>query len=247
MTGWIARDVEYTHGDTRMRGLLLAAPGAASAPTVVVIHDAFGLGGFSLAEAERYADLGYTVFAADVWGDRATLASPDEIGPKIGGLVGDRGEWMARLAAARDTAAAQPEVDGDRIVMVGYCFGGASALEYARGGGQVRGVVAIHPGLDLLEPGAEWTPRDDLDVLVCVGAIDPMATPAQRESLLSAMDAAGVGWELDLYSGTTHAFTNPQLADSPNPAVFAYEPRSAGRSQRATSAFLAEVLPAPHG
>lgn len=243
MTTWVVRDVEYVSGSTRMSGLLYCSPGAEAEATIILIHDAFGLGGFSLAEAERYADLGYTVFAADVWGDRTTLAHPDEIGPMIGSLVRDREEWMARLQAAHDTASAQPEVDETRLVMIGYCFGGASALEFARRGGRVRGIVAIHPGLDLLEPDGVWVPRGDLDVLICVGSIDPMATPEQRDGLLSAMDAAGIRWELDLYSGTTHAFTNPQLTNSENPAVYAYEPRSSARSQRATGDFLTELIP----
>lgn len=247
MTIEIVRDVEYTSGGIRMRGMLLAASARQEAPTVVLIHDAFGLGGFSLAEAERYAGLGYTVFAADVWGDRATETDSSAIGPRIGAVVGDRDAWIARIAAAHDTARAQPEVDPERIVTVGYCFGGASALEFARTGGRVRGVVAIHPGLDLLDPGAVWTPAPGLNVLVSAGAIDPMATPEQRASLQAGMDAAEVEWELDLYSGTTHAFTNPHLTDSPHPDLFAYEPRSAARSQRATTHFLEEIIPGVTG
>ncbi|SFI68910.1 MULTISPECIES: dienelactone hydrolase family protein [Microbacterium] len=157
-------------------------------------------------------------------------------------MVGDRAEWGARIAAGHDAARAQPEVDPERIVTIGYCFGGSSALEYVRTGGGVRGVVAVHPGLDLLEPGATWQPAAGLSVLVCAGADDPMGTPAQHAELQAGMSRAGVDWELDLYSGTTHAFTNPQMADSPRPELFAYAPRSAERSQRATSRFLAELL-----
>jgi len=243
MTDVIERDVVYTRGETTMRGLLLA-PSAPATPgaTVVLIHDAFGLGGFSLAEARRYAELGWVVFAADVWGDRLTVAGPDEIGPLIGGMVSRRDEWIARIAAAHDAARAQPEVDRDRLVTVGYCFGGSSALEYLRTGGAVRGAVAIHPGLDLLASDTEWTPAPGAEVLVCAGSIDPMATPDQRAALTGAMDAAGVPWEFDLYGGATHAFTNPHLTESPRPDLFAYHPRAAARSQQATDRFLREVL-----
>lgn len=238
----IARDVEYSHDGTLLRGLLLASDGAELSPTIVVIHDAFGLGGFSLDQAHRYADLGYTVFAADVWGDRMQVHDERGIGPLIGAMVRDRETWLARITAAHDVARQQPEVDPDRIVTIGYCFGGSSALEYARTGGDVRGVVAVHPGLDLLEPGANWTPAEDLSVLLCIGAGDPMATGAQRDDLLAAMDAASVDWQLDLYSGTTHAFTNPRLTDSPRPDVAAYHPRSAHAAWISTLRFLDQNL-----
>jgi dienelactone hydrolase len=238
----IARDVEYSLDGTLMRGLLLAPDSAELLPTVVLIHDAFGLGGFSLDEAHRYADLGYAVFAADVWGERMQVHDEREIGPLIAAMVRDRETWRGRIAAAHDAARRQPEVDPARVVTIGYCFGGSSALEYARIGGDVRGVVAVHPGLDLLEPGADWTPVDDLRVLLCVGADDPMATGAQRDDLLTAMDEASVHWQLDLYSGTTHAFTNPRLTDSPHPDIAAYQPSSAHSARLSTLRLLDQTL-----
>lgn len=53
---------------------------------------------------------------------------------------------------------------------------------------------------------------------------------------------AGVDWELDLYSGTVHAFTSVTAADSPNPAVVRYHPRNTERANRRTLEFLHEVL-----
>lgn len=242
MTLLVQRDVEYAFGGTAMRGLLLAHDDGIPAPTVVLIHDAFGLGGFSGDEAYRYAAMGYTVFAADVWGDRRQPASNDEIGPLIGSMVANRDEWIGRIDAAHRTAREQAEVDADRIVTIGYCFGGSSAIEYLRSGGDVRGIVAIHPGLDLLDEDAEWTPTTGASVLACVGDDDPMATRVQRIGLQVALSASGVDWEFDVYSGTVHAFTNPRLAASPDPRVVAYNERSATRSQDATTRFLRETL-----
>jgi dienelactone hydrolase len=242
MSPIVSRDIDYVFGDTRMQGLLLAPEGAESSPTVVLIHDAFGLAGFSLDAAHRYADLGYVVFAADVWGDRFQPTDESAIGPVIESMVSDRAEWHARIAAAHEAAIAQPEVDPTRIVMAGYCFGGSSALEYARTGADLSGVVAIHPGLDLLDPDGEWALDTSLRALVCVGADDPMATPEQRAALTTAMTGAGVDWELDLYGGTVHGFTNPILVHSPAPHVIAYHPGSAARAWASTVRLLAETL-----
>ncbi|MGC5076389.1 dienelactone hydrolase family protein [Agrococcus sp. DT81.2] len=231
----IARDVAYTHGGTEMLGMLIAPEGAASLPTVVLLHDAFGLGADTVAQARRHAELGVAVFAADVWGGRHTPAG----GPDIGAMVRDRGEWMGRVAAAHRAAAEQPEVDGSRLVSLGYCFGGAGALEHVRTGGDVVGAVSIHGGLDLLD--RDWSaPTSGIGVLVCTGADDPMATAQQRAALEADLTAAGIHWELDLYGGVQHAFTNPR-SDLPGmPPGVAYSARASERAWQSTRQFLAD-------
>lgn len=248
MTEIALRDVEYAHGDDRLVGLVCAPVGAEGLPAVVLIHDAFGLGDEMLAHARRIAELGFAVFAADMWGERLTPGSDAEIGPLIGAMVSDRERWIARVALAHEIAAAQPEIDGEALVGLGYCFGGSSVLEYARTGGRVRGVVGIHAGLDLVDfdwsavaAGSAAAPA----VLVCSGAEDPMAAPEHWQRLKAAMTGAGVDWELNLYSGTVHAFTSRRAAHSPRPELFQYHPRNAERAWQATVRFLREVLADP--
>ena len=243
MSDLVTRDVEYLHDGTRMVGYLCAPADARRSAGVLLVHDAFGVSPDMVAVAHRLADLGHAVLVADVWGDRTLPATQPEIGPLIGGMVTDRPRWMGRLAAAHEAAGGQPEIDGSRLVVLGYCFGGSSALEYVRTGGAVLGAVAVHAGLDLLAP--DWSARTpDARVLVCTGSADPMATAAMRTELQDAMTAADVDWELDLYSGAKHAFTSPRSQDSPTPDVVAYDPRAAARSWDATTRFLRELLPA---
>ncbi|MBO0610113.1 dienelactone hydrolase family protein [Myceligenerans salitolerans] len=239
------RDVEYTHDGTRMRGAVVAAPGTRGAPGVLLVHDAFGPGEDMLAIARRLAALGRPVFCADIWGARTRPRTMAEIGPLIGGMVADRARWIARVSAAHEAAGAQPELDGGCLVALGYCFGGSSALEYLRGGGRLAGVVGVHAGLDLLDPGADWSAaHPGASVLLCTGADDPMATAAQRDALQNALTGAGIDWETDVYGGTVHAFTSPRARNSPDPRVIAHHPRSAARAWDATTRFLRETLPA---
>lgn len=241
----VLRDVEYSHDGTRMIGALCAPRAARNAPGVLLVHDAFGLTEHMLRIARDLAEAGHAVFAADVWGGRTRPTSEDEIGPLIGSMVSDRPRWAARLAAAHQAAADQPEVDGSALVGLGYCFGGSSVLEHLRTGGDLRGVVSIHGGLDLLPSDADWRGADPgARVLVCTGADDPMATAEQRTALQAGLSGAGIDWEVDLYSGTVHAFTSPQAKDSPRPDVVAYHPRSAERAWAATTRFLSELHPA---
>ncbi|WP_159450131.1 dienelactone hydrolase family protein [Demequina sp. NBRC 110056] len=236
------RDVEYTHDGTRMIGLLVApAHAAAPLPGILLVHDAFGLGEDMTATARQYAELGYAVFAADVWGERTQPTEGSQIGPLIGSMASDRERWMGRIGAAHAAMAAQPEVDATAVAAAGYCFGGSSALEYARTGGDVRGVVSIHGGLDLLAPG--WDASGPVErVLICTGSADPMATAEQRDALQDALTGAGVAWETDLYSGAQHAFTNPK-SDLPGmPPGVGYDPRASQRAWDSTARFLEDLL-----
>jgi dienelactone hydrolase len=243
MPGITHRDVEYRHGRTVMRGGLVSPAALVARPAVLLVHDAFGLSQDMFDIAERIARIGHPVFAADVWGDRRL---PDDPEAAIGPVVADRAEWMGRLAAAVHAAGEQPEIDPQQLVLLGYCFGGSSALELLRTGARVRGVIAVHPGLDLL--GDDWSAASPgSDVLLALGAEDPMATPAQSERLRRALDDTGIDWELDLYSGTVHAFTSLRATSSPAPHVFAYHPRNAERAWTATTRFLSELIPLAAG
>ena len=242
MADMIVRDVEYSHDGSRMLGYLCAPSAAVQLPGIVLVHDAFGLNEDMIGIARRYAALGFAVFAADVWGDRMTPTSGAEIGPLIGGMVRNRNSWLGRIRAAHDVAAEQPEINGAALVTIGYCFGGSSALEHVRTGGDVLGAVSVHGGLDLLDPSWDQ-PATAARVLLCTGADDPMATAEMRSQLQESMSGAGLDWELDLYSDTQHAFTNPR-SDAPGmPDGVAYNPRSADRAWKSTKRFLGELFP----
>lgn len=243
MTQAASRDVAYQHEGTRMLGLVMAprgeAAGDSSAAAVLLVHDAFGLGEEMIGNATRLAEAGHPVFLADVWGERATPSSVTEIGPLISGMAQDRDRWLGRIAAAHAALDAQPEFTGRPPALLGYCFGGSSALEYLRTGAAVAGVAAVHPGLDLLDQ--DWSTPGSGSVLLMIGTDDPMATPDMRHRLQEHLSSAGLDHQFHLYSNTTHAFTSPKAAGSPRPEVFAYNARSAARAWAATTGFLAEL------
>lgn len=245
MAGITERDVVYSAIELgaaeapQLRGMLVAPAGAVAGPSVVLIHDAFGLGNQMIETARSLAQMGLSVFLADVWGDRAQ-PKQDEISNHIGRMKGNPAIWQARIAAAHETAKQQPEIDAERLANMGYCFGGSSALEYLRLGGGVIATVAVHPGLDLIE--YDWQPRD-ARVLVTLGAIDPMATAEQRAQLDQALSDAGVDWELALYSHTKHGYTSEGARFAPENPVVGYHERNAKRTKDRYEAFFREIFP----
>lgn len=236
----IQESIEYFHNEARLLGYF-SQPEGEKSPGVLLVHDAFGITDFIKGIAQKLSGEGYAVLAADVWGDGKVLSSESEIGPMIGQFASDRHSWMGRLQAARETLAAQPGVDAERIVIVGYCFGGASALEYLRTGGDVRGAVSIHGGLDLV--CEEWSPAPSpRKALLLTGYEDPMAALPKLAALQQSMNAAGVDWEVDLYGHTKHGFTRPDSDRANKPQVIAYHAQSDKRAWAALKRFLEESL-----
>ncbi|RAR66112.1 dienelactone hydrolase [Paraburkholderia unamae] len=246
MTQEFAKDIEYSYDGARLVGHLCLPRNAqtgSAVPGVVLVHDAFGVGDFMKQTAARVAALGYAVLAADVWGEGAQLRDESQIGPTIGRFASDRKTWMGRIEAGRQALAAQPGVDGARVAIMGYCFGGASALEYLRTVGSVRGAVSLHGGLDLVGP--DWSvAAAGGKALILTGAEDPMAAAPKLLELQQAMSAAGVDWEANVYSHTKHGFTRPDSDRANKPQVIAYREQSDRRAWAALVRFLDEVLAA---
>lgn len=238
MTGPSVTDVEYDDGSTRMIGALVV-PTRVSGPTVLLLPDAYGVGDHVLGLAHRLGEHGHPVLVADLWGERRQPADQAEFGPMIGAMAADRDRWIGRVEAAHAALRGRPGIAAAPVVLLGYCFGGSSALEYVRTGGDVAGAISIHGGLDIVDH--DWSAASAAPVLLCTGEDDPMATPQMRRDLTTALDGAGTDWQLHVYSDTVHAFTSPMAMGSPRPDVVAYSARSTARAWDATLHFLGEV------
>lgn len=188
--------------------------------------------------ARELARQGYVVLAADVYGGGALAKGAAEAQALMGPLAEDRARLRRRLLAAVDALRGHPAVDPARIGVMGYCFGGLCALEVARSGADVRGVVSFH---GLFHRGAAPTAQKiPAKVLVLHGFEDPMARPDAAVALGEELTAAGADWQIHLYGGTMHAFTNPEAAAPASGTV--HSPVAARRAWQAMTAFWAEAL-----
>lgn len=103
-------------------------------PGVLIFPEAFGLGAHVKGRAERLAKLGYAALACDIHGHGKLYGSIQEIMPIIGALRDAPLKIRAIADGGLRALCARPEVDPSRIAAIGYCFGGTTALELARGG-----------------------------------------------------------------------------------------------------------------
>jgi dienelactone hydrolase len=100
-------------------------------------------------------------------------------------------------------------------------------------------VVSFHGLLTTQRPAAPGAVR--AKVLVCNGDADPLVPRAQVAAFQEEMTAAGADWQVINYGGALHAFTNPNVVGSDNPAL-AYDPAADRQSWAAMRAFLDEAI-----
>lgn len=231
--------LEYAHAGVDFEGLLVAADdGAVRRPAVIVSHAWGGRGEIEAAAARRLAGQGYAAFALDMFGKGVRGGTREQNRALIAPLLQNRPLLQARILAAVETVRAQPGVDRARVAAIGFCFGGLCVLDLARTGADVAGVVSLHGLFTPSEPATGSRIR--AKVLALHGHDDPMAPPSAVAALQAELTAAGADWQIHVYGGTMHAFTNPQAHDSDFGTV--YNETAAMRAWAATHAFLAEVL-----
>jgi dienelactone hydrolase len=232
-------DIEYTVGGTEMVGHLAIddeRPG--SRPGVLVCHEGFGLDEHAKGRAERLAGLGYAAFALDYLGG-GKPPGRDVAMERLGVLMAEPDMIRETAHAGLAILLAQEDVDPARVAAIGYCFGGTMALELARSGADVAAAIGFHSGLQTQRPAKAGEVR--AKVLVCIGADDPIVPPEQRLAFEQEMRDADVDWQMNLYGGAAHSFTNPNAARAGMDGL-AFHESTDERSWRAMLDFFDETL-----
>jgi dienelactone hydrolase len=229
--------IDYRDGATRLTGWFARAAGEARLPGVLVAHEAPGVGPHVKGVAQRLAEAGYAAFALDLYGGEGF--SLEEARALHREMMETPGLLVRRATAGLDTLRAQPRVDPERLAAVGFCQGGMTALELARAAAPVRAVVGFHPGLQ--RPAGSADAPIAAKVLMMVGDLDPVVPAEDRLAFARDMDAAGADWQLHLYGGIGHSFTNPDV-DALGFPGFRYDARASRRAWLAMLALLDEAF-----
>lgn len=232
--------IEYRDGETTLEGYLAWDEAVGEQrPVVLIAHDWGGRRELACDAAEAMVELGYIGFALDIYGQGVFGKDGDTAGNSalMNPFVEDRALLRRRVQVALDTVRELPHVDPSRVAAIGYCFGGMAVLELARSGADVTGVVSIH---GLLHQGEIGNEKIGAKILCLHGHDDPMGPPEQVLVFEAEMCAARVDWQVHVYGGAKHAFTNPQANDKDLGTV--YNDLANQRAQRAVADFLAEIF-----
>ncbi len=207
MTDIQTRTVDYGHAGTALEGFLASPAGEGVRPAVLLVHEWGGVGSHVQDKAKLIAErFGCHGFAVDVYGKGVRPVSVEECTATMMTYVDDRDLLRARLQTALNWIRAQPGVDGARIAIIGFCFGGLAALELARSGADIRLAASFHGNLSSRDPAEAKNVR--CPVIAFHGADDPIISQALVAGFQKEMGDAGVDWTVVQLGGAVHSFTN---------------------------------------
>ncbi len=238
----VSKKVPYEVDKTKLEGVLIYDDAMTGKPGVVLVPNWMGINDANVKQATEIAARGYVIFVADMYGTSVRPKNGDEAGKAAGVVKGDRALMRKRINKALEVLVAQkvPAMDAKKLGGIGFCFGGTAALELARSGAKVGGVVSFHGGL------GSPTPADAKNitakVLALHGADDPYVPAEEVKGFEDEMKATKIDWQLVKFGNTVHSFTD---VDANTPGQAMYNPTSAKRAYALMDSFFAEAFAAP--
>ncbi len=236
----VTETVSYTHDDIKLDGYLSyddAVEG--KRPGVLVVHEWWGLNDYARQRAEQLAELGYVAFAVDMYGKGKVTEHPDKAAEWMKQVSGNIEKWRKRAMAGLEILRNHSRTAGEKIAAIGYCFGGSTVQQLAYSGTDIKGVVSFH--------GSLVTPPEDISsdiparMLILHGASDPMTEKKSIPDYLTAMEKSGIDWQMVIYGGAKHSFTNPN-ADEVEMDALAYSKSADQRSWAHMKLFFDELF-----
>ncbi len=210
-------------------------------PAVLVVHEWWGLNDYPKMRARKLAELGYIAMAVDLFGNGKTASTPQEAMDLTKPFYGNPQLAKTRLDAAIRKIKEYPQTDTGNIAAIGYCFGGWVALNAAKLGSDLKGVVSFHGGLlgvpvnkDLLKA----------QILICHGDSDKFVSQKDVDIFKHQMDSIGAQYTFKSYANATHAFTNPASTDNGKKfnMPIAYNPQADSASWTDMTSFFNELF-----
>jgi dienelactone hydrolase len=147
--------------------------------------------------------------------------------------------WVQRAELGLAQLTASELVDPTKTAAIGYCFGGGTVMHMAYANADVLGVASFHGSL----PAAPEEVKGKIgpEILVLHGQADSFVAPEVVTNFQNKLEEAGANWEMDIYGGARHGFTNPDAGDY-GIENLQYDPQADARSWARMQAFFDELF-----
>ncbi len=232
--------VDYRDGEATLRGYMVwddAVQG--KRPGVIVVHEWWGLNDYARRRADMLAKLGYVAFAVDMYGKNRVTEHGKQAGEWKRQITANVAQWRKRALLGLEILRRHELVDPARTAAIGYCFGGATVMQMAYTGAPLKGVVSFHGSLPVA--AVDQIPDLKAKILVAHGNADSFVPAARITHFKDALEKAGADWEMVVYGGAKHGFTNPG-ADRYGITGLAYNETADRRSWHRMQVFLDEIF-----
>lgn len=198
-------EIAYSTQNTQLKGFLYQPKNKKSKGGVLVIHEWYGLNEYAQKRAFQLAEQGYTTFAIDMYGAGKVATHPKDAKAFMMESLKDPAEIKRKFEAAINVLTEKGGADKNKVAAVGYCFGGAIALNMARAGIDLAAVASFHGSLGTNNKAKKGVIKGE--ILVGNGGADPMVPAKDVADFMQEMNTAEVDVEFLNFKGALHAFT----------------------------------------
>jgi len=196
-------DVTFASGSDEIMGYLVRPAAEGVYPAILVCHENRGLNEHIRDVARRFAKNGYVALALDLLAREGGTAAHDR--DAVPALLTDAGadRHTADFIAAADYLQTLEYVDGERLGMTGYCFGGGITWRVA------TALPTLKAAIPFYGPAPELDQVPNINAAVFgVYAEQDERINGGIEPLEAALEAAGKTYQITIYPGVNHAFHN---------------------------------------
>jgi dienelactone hydrolase len=227
----------YEVDDVHLTGYLADGARRNPAPGILVAHEAPGVTAHVKERVRMLAERGYVAFALDMYGQ---VDLPiDAAREQSRQLMSDAALMRRRARAALEVLTSQAHCDATKLAAIGFCLGGIVALELARDRAPIRCAVGFHPGF--MRPTGSANGPIAAKVLMMIGDDDPVVGTEDRAAFVQEMRETGADWQLHVFGGVGHSYTNREI-DALGMPGFAYNERADSRAWQLLLSLFDEVF-----
>jgi dienelactone hydrolase len=207
-----ADKISWTHGSKNFDGYLVWDDASKKArPGLLMVPNWYGITDSAVSKAKTIAGKDYVVLLVDMYGRGLRPKSPEEAGKAATAVYADPAELRGRITTALaqlKAAGKKAPVDAKNIGAIGFCFGGAVALDLARSGADIAGVASFHGNLSSKMPAFK-VGAVKAAVLAMNGADDKFVSMESIAAFQKEMQDTKSDWQFVNFGGAVHCFAEP--------------------------------------
>jgi carboxymethylenebutenolidase len=211
-TGLDAAEVKVPTADGEMPAYRAMPVSGGPFPTVLVLHEAWGVHEHIKDLCRRFAKLGYYAIAPELFarqGNAAAITDPAERGKFLASIPTE--EAMSDIDATVVYAKSTGKADTKRLAVTGFCWGGFATWMYAAHNPALKAAAAWY-GVD--RKITDLIPQNPADVagqlkcpiLAFYGGQDQSLPKEIIDKRAEACKAAGKTCEVKIYPDAPHGF-----------------------------------------
>jgi carboxymethylenebutenolidase len=212
------RDVTFESDGFRMEAYLARPKAPGTYPSVLILHEAFGLVEHERDVARRFANQGFIALAPNVYSRVGALKNATDMAEVRAKMFGLSDAQLVRdFEAAAGYLRAEPGSNG-KVGCVGFCVGGRWTLLFACSSDKVNAAIDCWGGFvtratpDALstperpKPVADLIPQLHCPLYVVCGEEDQNPSAADAEELRKRLEQASKTFQIDVFKNAGHAF-----------------------------------------